>query len=49
VGYHSTPNDKYQWNSRLLKPVHDKIHSDWILNVIHGFVDQVAILRIRSM
>ena len=40
MSYLSAPNEKYSWNNHLLKPVQDKIHQDWILNVIHGFVDQ---------
>ena len=40
VSYLSAPNEKYLWNWHLLKPVEDKVHWDWILNVIHGFVDQ---------
>jgi len=41
VLYVGTPNEKYLWNSYLIKPVENMIHTDWILNVIHGFVDQV--------
>jgi hypothetical protein len=40
VSYLSAPEEKYLWNAHLLRPVRDKLHSDWILNVIHGFVDQ---------
>ena len=34
---------RYVWNEYLTDPVKDMIHHDWILNIIHGFVDQANI------
>uniref|UniRef100_A0A0K2VEB9 FIG4 homologlike [Tribolium castaneum] n=1 Tax=Lepeophtheirus salmonis TaxID=72036 RepID=A0A0K2VEB9_LEPSM len=39
LGYISTPNERFLWNSYLTSPVKEVIHEDWVLNIIHGFVD----------
>lgn len=36
----SKPNERFVWNWYLLKPVIKILHPDWILYMIHGFVDQ---------
>ena len=47
LGYLSKPNPKFMWNEYLLSPVLqnrvNSIHHDWILPIIHGFVDQANI------
>jgi hypothetical protein len=43
VSYLSKPNERYLWNQYLTDLVRSKIHHDWILNIIHGFVDQANI------
>jgi len=43
LAYLSKPNARYVWNEYLTDPVKDMIHHDWILNIIHGFVDQANI------
>ena len=37
--YNSAPNARYLWNEYLTSPV-GQLGQDWILPVIHGFVDQ---------
>lgn len=39
-GVRCKPNDRFVWNWYLLKPVVKHLHPDWILYMIHGFVDQ---------
>lgn len=36
----SYPNKIFVWNDYLLKDVRDKLHPDWILNIMHGFISQ---------
>jgi len=36
----SCPNKIFVWNDYLLKDVRDKLHADWILNIMHGFISQ---------
>ena len=36
--------EKYVWNSYLLQKCQDAVHPDWLLFLIHGFVDQKSIL-----
>lgn len=36
----SSPNKIFIWNDYLLKDVTNKIHPDWILNIMHGFISQ---------
>ncbi|CAH1712042.1 unnamed protein product [Aphis gossypii] len=36
----SCPNKIFVWNDYLLKDVRDKLHPDWILNIMHGFISQ---------
>ena len=40
VAYLGKPNQRYLWNDYLIGPMRQKLHHDWTLNVIHGFVDQ---------
>ncbi|XP_048480686.1 polyphosphoinositide phosphatase isoform X2 [Plutella xylostella] len=39
-GVRSVPAWRFVWNSHLLAPAHSHLHPDWILHVIHGFVEQ---------
>ncbi|XP_076064117.1 polyphosphoinositide phosphatase FIG4 [Oratosquilla oratoria] len=39
-GMRKKPNEKYMWNSYLLKPVGKDLHPAWILSITHGFVAQ---------
>ncbi|GFN80695.1 polyphosphoinositide phosphatase-like [Plakobranchus ocellatus] len=39
-GVKSAPNRKFVWNNHLLDPFENKVHSDWILYIIHGFIGQ---------
>ena len=34
---------RYLWNQHLTDPIKDMVHHDWILDIIHGFVDQANI------
>lgn len=44
VTYTSLTNERYLWNSFLTGPVRDRrICQEWILPIIHGFVDQAII------
>lgn len=36
----SCPNKIFVWNDYLLKDVLTKLHPDWILNIMHGFISQ---------
>lgn len=36
----SSHNKMFVWNDYLLKDVRNKIHPDWILNIMHGFISQ---------
>lgn len=36
----SFPNTIFVWNNYLLKDVRSKLHPDWILNIMHGFISQ---------
>ncbi|KAJ3004687.1 phosphatidylinositol-3,5-bisphosphate 5-phosphatase [Thoreauomyces humboldtii] len=39
----SSFNEMFMWNSHLLRTGLDVQHSDWVLPIIHGFVDQSKI------
>lgn len=42
--YRSTSRKKFIWNEYLLKPMENKVlHKDWMLEVIHGFINQSSI------
>ena len=43
-GVRTKPVEKYVWNSYLLQKCQDAVHPDWLLFLIHGFVDQKSIL-----
>ncbi|XP_050548298.1 polyphosphoinositide phosphatase isoform X2 [Daktulosphaira vitifoliae] len=36
----SNSNKIFVWNDYLLKNVRDKLHPDWVLNIMHGFISQ---------
>lgn len=39
-GVRSVPEWRFVWNSHLLSAVHSHLHPDWILYIMHGFVEQ---------
>ncbi|XP_014670628.1 PREDICTED: polyphosphoinositide phosphatase-like isoform X2 [Priapulus caudatus] len=39
-GVKNSPSYKYVWNSFLLEEFEHKVHYDWVLHLIHGFVGQ---------
>uniref|UniRef100_K1P4T1 Polyphosphoinositide phosphatase n=1 Tax=Magallana gigas TaxID=29159 RepID=K1P4T1_MAGGI len=39
-GVRTKPADKFVWNSYLLQKCREVVHPDWLLFLIHGFVDQ---------
>ncbi|XP_071445208.1 polyphosphoinositide phosphatase isoform X2 [Hetaerina americana] len=39
-GIRNIPNRKFVWNSYLLSQIEGRLHPDWILYVVHGFVGQ---------
>ncbi|XP_025098137.1 polyphosphoinositide phosphatase-like isoform X3 [Pomacea canaliculata] len=39
-GIRQKPTRKFVWNNHLLKQVESKVHHDWILYIIHGFIGQ---------
>ncbi|KAG8230623.1 hypothetical protein J437_LFUL004535 [Ladona fulva] len=39
-GVRNMPNQKFVWNSYLLSQIEGRLHPDWILYVVHGFVGQ---------
>jgi hypothetical protein len=42
--YRSTSRKKFVWNEFLLKPMEKKVlHKDWMLEIIHGFINQSSI------
>lgn len=43
-GVRTKPADKFVWNSYLLQKCREVVHPDWLLFLIHGFVDQKSIL-----
>ncbi|GAB1604859.1 polyphosphoinositide phosphatase-like [Argonauta hians] len=43
LGVKNTASSKFVWNSHLQQPCKDMIHSDWVINIIHGFIGQVNI------
>ncbi|KAK3098640.1 hypothetical protein FSP39_021482 [Pinctada imbricata] len=47
-GVKNSPAEKYVWNAHLLKKCEHLIHRDWILHIIHGFVDQQMKLTVRE-
>lgn len=40
LGVRSSPNQRFVWNSYLLKQVESILCPDWILHITHGFVSQ---------
>ncbi|XP_046388999.1 polyphosphoinositide phosphatase isoform X3 [Ischnura elegans] len=39
-GVRNNPNRKFVWNSYLLSQIEGRLHPDWILYIVHGFVGQ---------
>lgn len=39
-GIRSIPNRKFVWNDYLLSKIEGKIHSEWLLYIMHGFIGQ---------
>lgn len=39
-GVRTVPEWRFVWNSHLLSPVHSHLHPDWILYIVHGFIEQ---------
>ncbi|XP_047509279.1 polyphosphoinositide phosphatase [Pieris napi] len=39
-GVRTVPEWRFVWNSHLLSVVHSQLHPDWILYIIHGFIEQ---------
>ncbi|XP_047986430.1 polyphosphoinositide phosphatase [Leguminivora glycinivorella] len=39
-GVRTVPEWRFVWNSHLLSPVHSQLHPDWILYIVHGFIEQ---------
>ncbi|XP_047530610.1 polyphosphoinositide phosphatase [Vanessa atalanta] len=39
-GVRTVPQWRFVWNSHLLSVVHSQLHPDWILYIIHGFIEQ---------
>jgi len=40
VPYRGRPYEKFIWNIHLLEGFKEKVHPDWVLYIIHGFVGQ---------
>ncbi|XP_028173128.1 polyphosphoinositide phosphatase [Ostrinia furnacalis] len=40
IGMRTVPEWRFVWNSHLLSAVHSHLHPDWILYIVHGFVEQ---------
>ena len=40
LAYLSSPNRRYLWNSFLIEEVENSLNFEWLLHIIHGFVDQ---------
>lgn len=40
IGIRNSPNQRFVWNSYLLKNVESLLCPDWILHITHGFVSQ---------
>ncbi|XP_065323489.1 polyphosphoinositide phosphatase-like isoform X3 [Gordionus sp. m RMFG-2023] len=43
IGYKVKPCWQYVWNRHLLTPWHHKVHFDWCIHIIHGFLKQTII------
>lgn len=43
-GIRSKPHRKFVWNSYLLSKVEKELHSDWLLYVTQGFIDQTNVI-----
>ncbi|CAH2076255.1 unnamed protein product, partial [Iphiclides podalirius] len=39
-GIRTVPEWRFVWNSHLLSAVHSYLHPDWILYIVHGFIEQ---------
>ncbi|GBP83844.1 Polyphosphoinositide phosphatase [Eumeta japonica] len=39
-GVRTVPEWRFVWNSHLLSEVHSYLHPDWILYIVHGFIEQ---------
>ena len=46
VPYRGRPYEKFIWNIHLLEGFKEKVHPDWVLYIIHGFVGQSSILSL---
>lgn len=44
MGARTKPCSKFLWNEFLLKPIIKKISSQWVVNLIHGYLAQSNIL-----
>lgn len=40
IPFRGRPNEKFIWNIHLLEGFKEKVHPDWVLYIIHGFVGQ---------
>ena len=40
VGIRTLPHYKFVWNEFLLDNFETRVHSSWVLHIIHGFVSQ---------
>ena len=47
--FRGIPTEKFVWNSYILEELKDKVHPDWLLNIIHGFVGQSSIYSLSSL
>lgn len=45
--FRGIPTEKFVWNSYILEDLQDKVHPDWLLNIIHGFVGQSSIFSLH--
>lgn len=38
--FKSAPNERFVWNSYLMRDAKQRVHSEWVIDVIHGFIGQ---------
>lgn len=43
-GVRHEPTEKFVWNKYLMSAFESKVHYDWVIHVIHGFIGQSSIL-----
>lgn len=43
-GIRNKPHRKFVWNSYLLEKIEKELHSDWLLYVVQGFIDQTNVI-----